>query len=311
MLQRASRIKELLARISSLGKALEDVEILIEMSKEEEDLSQEEELNLLLENARASLVRLEMTRMLSGENDSADSYLVINAGAGGTESQDWAEMLLRMYLRYADRNDWKSEIVDLQAGDEAGIKSATVSVSGENSYGLLKAEIGIHRLVRISPFDASARRHTSFAAVFAYPQLDDQISVEIDEKDLRIDVYRASGAGGQKVNKTSSAVRITHLPTNLVVQCQNERSQHKNKDMAMKVLRSRLFALEQQKKDEEKSKLESSKQRIDFGSQIRSYVLHPYRMVKDHRTNTETGNATAVLDGDLDKFIQTYLMEFS
>jgi peptide chain release factor 2 len=217
-------------------------------------------------------------------------------------------MLLRMYLRYCDNQGWKADIMDLTPGDEAGIKGATVAVEGDYAYGYLKAEIGIHRLVRISPFDAAARRHTSFASVFAFPQVDDSITIEIDEKDLRLDVYRASGAGGQKVNKTSSAVRITHIPSGIVVQCQNERSQLRNKEVAFKVLRSRLMELERDKQDAEKKETESTKMRIDFGSQIRSYVLAPYRLVKDHRTKHEMGNATAVLDGDLHGFIKAFLL---
>jgi len=288
---------------------LDDAEILIEMAREEEDESQAPDIEAALADALKRIDRLELDRMLSGPLDAGNAYLVINAGAGGTESQDWAEMLLRMYLRYCDRQGWKTELMDHQAGDEAGIKSATIHVVGENAYGFLKAENGIHRLVRISPFDAAHRRHTSFAAVFGYAEVDDSIEIEIDEKELRIDVYRASGAGGQKVNKTSSAVRITHIPTNMIVQCQNERSQHKNKDMAMKVLKSRLYELEVRKQQEEKAKVESTKQAINFGSQIRSYVLHPYRMVKDHRTGIDVGNADSVLDGDLDQFIQAYLMK--
>ena len=288
---------------------LDDAEILIEMAREEEDESQAPDIEAALADALKRIDRLELDRMLSGPLDAGNAYLVINAGAGGTESQDWAEMLLRMYLRYCDRQGWKTELMDHQAGDEAGLKSATIHVVGENAYGFLKAENGIHRLVRISPFDAAHRRHTSFAAVFGYAEVDDSIEIEIDEKELRIDVYRASGAGGQKVNKTSSAVRITHIPTNMIVQCQNERSQHKNKDMAMKVLKSRLYELEVRKQQEEKAKVESTKQAINFGSQIRSYVLHPYRMVKDHRTGIDVGNADSVLDGDLDQFIQAYLMK--
>lgn len=295
--------------MEAVGTGLDDAEILIEMAREESDDELEPEIDETLETSAGRIDLLELARMLSGPLDEGNAYLVINAGAGGTESQDWAEMLLRMYLRYCDRQGWKTEFMDHQAGDEAGIKSATINVSGENAYGFLKAENGIHRLVRISPFDAAHRRHTSFAAVFAYAEVDDSIEIEIDDKDLRIDVYRASGAGGQKVNKTSSAVRLMHLPTGIIVQCQNERSQLKNKDMAMKVLKSRLYDLEVKKQDEEKAKLESSKQAIDFGSQIRSYVLHPYRLVKDHRTGIDVGNADSVLDGDLDRFITAYLMK--
>jgi peptide chain release factor 2 len=295
--------------METAASGLDDAEVLIEMAREEADEELGPEIDEALEASAERIDRLELARMLSGAHDAGNAYLVVNAGAGGTESQDWAEMLLRMYLRYCDRQGWKADLMDHQAGDEAGIKSATINIKGDNAYGFLKAENGIHRLVRISPYDAAHRRHTSFAAVFAYAEVDDSIEVDIEEKDLRIDVYRASGAGGQKVNKTSSAVRITHLPTNLVVQCQNERSQHKNKDMAMKVLKSRLYELEVQKQQEEKAKVESTKQAIDFGSQIRSYVLHPYRLVKDHRTGIDVGNADSVLDGDLDRFITAYLMK--
>ena len=282
--------------------------MLLELAREEGDPDQEDELIGLLDNAEALVDELELASVLSQPNDEKDAFLSVNAGAGGTESQDWAEMLVRMYLRFCDTRGWKTSITDYQSGDEAGIKSATLLVEGLHSYGFLKAENGIHRLVRISPFDASSRRHTSFASVFVYPQADDNINIEVDEKDLRIDVYRASGAGGQKVNKTSSAVRITHLPSGIVVQCQNERSQFKNKDMAMKVLRSRLHELEREKQDKEKQQVESSKMRIDFGSQIRSYVLHPYKMVKDHRTGHEVGNANGVLDGNIDGFLKAWLL---
>ncbi len=287
---------------------LEDAGVLLELAREEGDPDQEDELIGLLDNAEALVDELELASVLSQPNDEKDAFLSVNAGAGGTESQDWAEMLVRMYLRFCDTRGWKTSITDYQSGDEAGIKSATLLVEGLHSYGFLKAENGIHRLVRISPFDASSRRHTSFASVFVYPQADDNINIEVDEKDLRIDVYRASGAGGQKVNKTSSAVRITHLPSGIVVQCQNERSQFKNKDMAMKVLRSRLHELEREKQDKEKQQVESSKMRIDFGSQIRSYVLHPYKMVKDHRTGHEVGNANGVLDGNIDGFLKAWLL---
>ena len=309
VLREQARLKALLARMGAVGAGLDDAGVFIEMAQEEGAEELAAEIDEALDSASERIDRLELARMLSGPLDSGNAYMVINAGAGGTESQDWAEMLLRMYLRYCDRQGWKAELMDHQAGEEAGIKSVTLHINGENAYGFLKAENGIHRLVRISPFDAAHRRHTSFAAVFAYAEVDESIHVEIDDKDLRIDVYRASGAGGQKVNKTSSAVRLMHLPTGIIVQCQNERSQFKNKDMAMKVLKSRLYDLEVQKKDEEKAKLESSKQAIDFGSQIRSYVLHPYRLVKDHRTGIDVGNADSVLDGDLDRFITAYLMK--
>lgn len=246
--------------------------------------------------------------MLNGENDSNNAILSINAGAGGTEAQDWAEMLFRMYLRWIDRKGFKSTIIDFQPGDEAGLKSVTFQVTGEYAFGYLKSENGVHRLVRISPFNANGKRHTSFASVFVYPELDNEIMVDIAEKDLRIDVYRASGAGGQHVNKTSSAVRITHLPTGIVVQCQQEKSQHRNKEMSMKVLKSRLYQREKQKQNEKMQELHDSKDDIAWGSQIRSYILHPYQMVKDHRINLDVGNVNAVLDGGLDPFIEGVLL---
>lgn len=246
--------------------------------------------------------------MLDGEDDSKNAIVSINAGAGGTEAQDWAEMLFRMYARWIERRGFKFELIDFQPGDEAGIKSATFTAAGENAFGYLKSEIGVHRLVRISPFNASGKRHTSFASVFVYPELDNEIVVDIDEKDLRIDVFRASGAGGQHVNKTSSAVRITHLPTGIVVQCQQEKSQHRNKDLAMKVLRARLYQREREKQDEKMQQLHDSKEDIAWGSQIRSYVLHPYQMVKDHRINLDVGNVNDVLDGGIDPFIEGVLL---
>jgi len=249
--------------------------------------------------------------MLGGEHDAGNAIVTLHPGAGGTEAQDWAEMLLRMYLRWAERRGYKAEIMEFQPGEGAGLKSVTFTVEGPYAYGYLKAEAGIHRLVRISPFDANARRHTSFASVFVYPEVDENVNIEIDEADLRIDTYRSSGAGGQHVNKTDSAVRLTHLPTGIVVACQNERSQHKNKSMAMKILRSRLYELEMEKKQEKMDALNKTKREIAFGSQIRSYVLHPYRMVKDHRTGVEIGNADAVLDGDLDRFIEAYLHQMA
>lgn len=250
----------------------------------------------------------ELKMMLRSEEDAMNAIVSIHAGAGGTESQDWTEMLLRMYLRWAENRGFKTEIIDFLPGDEAGVKSVSFTLEGEYAYGYVKAEIGIHRLVRISPFDANARRHTSFASVFVYPEVEDDIVIEIDEKDLRIDTYRSTGAGGQHVNKTDSAVRITHIPTGIVVQCQNERSQHKNKSMAMKYLRSRLYELKLEEKNEKLDAMHKTKKDIAWGSQIRSYVLHPYKMVKDHRTNVEVGNAAKVLDGDLDEFINAYLI---
>jgi len=252
---------------------------------------------------------MEFRRMLGGEFDHLGAILTINAGAGGTDAQDWAQMLFRMYTRWMERKGYKFEVVDYQDGEEAGIKSATILVNGEYAYGYLKAEIGIHRVVRISPFDSNARRHTSFAAVYTSPQIDDDINVEINEVDLKIDTYRAGGAGGQHVNRTESAVRITHMPTGIVVQCQNDRSQHKNKATALKVLKARLYERELELKREKTDKANAEKKKIEWGSQIRSYVLHPYQMVKDHRTDHEEGNVNAVLDGELDSFMVEYLMD--
>jgi len=252
--------------------------------------------------------RLELRNMLRGPDDGRDALLTIHPGAGGTESQDWAEMLMRMYTRWAESHDYTVEILDLQEGDEAGIKSVSMEVRGDHAYGYLKAEKGVHRLVRISPFDAQSRRHTSFASVFVYPLVDDSIEIDIDEKDLRVDTFRASGAGGQHVNKTSSAVRITHEPTGIVVACQNERSQHKNKATAMKMLRAALYQREIEQRAAEREKRDAEKTDIAWGNQIRSYVLHPYRMVKDHRTKYEVGDTDRVLDGDIDPFIQAFLM---
>ena len=257
------------------------------------------------------MAETELAQILGGADDRRNAIVTLHPGAGGTEAQDWAEILLRMYLRWSDRHGYRKEILEYQPGEEAGLKSVTFSVEGDYAYGYLKAEAGIHRLVRISPFDANSRRHTSFASVFVYPEVDDTIKVEVDEADLRVDTYRSSGAGGQHVNKTDSAVRLTHLPTGIVVACQNERSQHKNRAMAMKILKSRLYELELEKQKEKMDTLHKTKKDNAWGSQIRSYVLHPYRLVKDHRTNIEIGNADAVLDGDIDSFIQAYLLHDS
>ena len=256
----------------------------------------------------AEVEAAEIKKMLAGEHDHRNAIVSIHPGAGGTESQDWAEMLLRQYLRWAERRGFKREVMDLQPGDEVGVKSATITVRGDYAYGLLLPEAGVHRLVRISPFDQASRRHTSFASVFVWPELPDDVDVEIDEKDLRIDTYRSSGAGGQHVNVTDSAVRITHRPTGIVVSCQNERSQHRNRDAAMRVLRARLYNLRLKEQQAKLDQIGGEKKDIAFGSQIRSYVLHPYQMVKDHRTKLEVGNVDRVLDGDLDDFIKTYLM---
>ena len=285
--------------------------MLVELGEEAEDEDSLQEVRNALPDLERQVDQMEFARMLSGEYDASDAIISINAGAGGTEAQDWAEMLLRMYLRFCEKKGYRTEITDYQPGDEAGVKGVTFMVQGDHAYGWLRAEMGIHRLVRISPFDANAKRHTSFSSVFVFPELPDDIEVEVNEKDLKIDTYRASGAGGQHVNKTDSAIRITHIPTGIVVACQNERSQHKNKAVALKQLKVRLYELERQKKDEEAASLSGDKKDIAWGSQIRSYVLHPYRMVKDHRTGYEVGNADAVLDGDLDGFIEAYLLSQS
>jgi peptide chain release factor 2 len=290
---------------------LEDLEAAVELIEEDADLGAEllsESIHQLRDVERL-LDSLEIESILGDEADARNAIVSINPGAGGTESQDWAQMLLRMYLRWAERRGFTTEVLDHQYGEEAGIKGATVAFEGPYAYGYLKAETGVHRLVRISPYDASSRRHTSFASVLAYPEVEDDIEVDIDEKDLRIDTFRSSGAGGQHVNVTDSAVRITHIPTGIVVSCQNERSQHKNKSTAMRILRARLYEQMKREKEEELEKIQGQKKDIAWGSQIRSYVLQPYRMVKDHRTGHETGNVDAVLDGDLDDFIQAYLLE--
>ena len=287
---------------------IKDAETLWSIASDEKDEQVMEDVSAELQLLADGVEKEELKMMLASEQDPMNAIVSIHAGAGGTEAQDWAEMLLRMYLRWAESKGFKTSIIDYQAGDEAGVKSVTFTLEGEYAYGYTKAEIGIHRLVRISPFDAGARRHTSFASVFVYPEVDDEIKIEINEDDLRIDTYRAGGKGGQHVNKTDSAVRITHLPTGIVVQCQNERSQHKNKSMAMKYLKSRLYERELQQQNEKLDEENKLKKDIAWGSQIRSYVLHPYKMVKDHRTNVETGNTQKVLDGDIDDFIQAYLM---
>lgn len=280
---------------------------MLELSAEEEDSSMDEEIRSSLTRLHEQVAQAELKAMLSEKTDFNNAFMAINSGAGGTESQDWAQMLLRMYLRWGDRNGYKTEVLDTQYGEEAGIKSAIILFSGDYSFGYLKAEIGVHRLVRISPYDSNKRRHTSFASVFVYPEIDDEVEVEIKEEDLKVDVYRASGPGGQGVNTTDSAVRLTHVPSGIVVQCQNERSQHKNKASALKVLKARLYEMEQEKLGEEKKELEKQKKKIEWGSQIRSYVLHPYQLVKDIRTGVESGNVEAVLDGDLQPFIQAFL----
>jgi peptide chain release factor 2 len=290
-------------------KELEEMKILLQLIEEQSD---DEEARALLGKIREieeSIDQLEFGRMLGGEHDGNNAIVSINAGAGGTEAQDWVEMLLRMYLRWGEKRGFKTEIIDILAGEEAGLKNVTFTVTGSYAYGYLKAETGIHRLVRISPFDAGARRHTSFASVFVIPEIPEDVVVEIDEKDLRVDTYRSSGAGGQHVNKTDSAVRITHIPTGIVVQCQNERSQHKNKAVALKILKARLYELEMEEKEEKLEELHNSKKEIAWGSQIRSYVMHPYRMVKDHRTNRVVHDVDRVMDGDIDEFMKAYLLK--
>lgn len=290
-----------------MTKQLDDVKVLSELAEEEEDDSAQKEAKENFEKIKKEIDDFEFTTLLSEEDDPKNALLSIHSGAGGTESQDWAQMLLRMYVHWIERKGYQHQIIDLQSGEEAGIKSATLEVSGDYAYGFLKVESGVHRLVRISPFDFNKRRHTSFASVFVYPEIEDNISVEIKDDDLRIDTYRASGAGGQHVNKTSSAVRVTHIPTGIVVQCQSERSQFQNKENAFKVLRSRLYQHYKEKEEEKQAKLESKKRKIEWGSQIRSYIFHPYNMVKDHRTDEQTSDTQGVMDGDIDRFIQAYL----
>ena len=285
----------------------EDAETLYEMGIEEGDASMEDDIRAELDLIAEGLETLQLEVLLSGDYDANDAILTLHAGAGGTEAQDWTQMLLRMYGRWAERHGFTVETADLQPGDEAGVKSATLFIKGHNAYGFLKSEKGVHRLVRISPFDSQARRHTSFSACDVMPEIDDAVEVPINMDDVRVDYYRASGAGGQHINKTSSAVRMTHEPTGIVVQCQNERSQLQNKEQCMKMLRAKLFELEQEKKEEEIAKLEGVQQKIEWGSQIRSYVFQPYTMVKDVRTNAETGNVQAVMDGEIDPFIRAYL----
>jgi len=291
-----------------LNNSLQDMQILFEMASNEHDESVLHDIEKDITDLESLVSADEFRMMLGNEEDPGNAIMTIHAGAGGTEAQDWAQMLLRMYLRWCERKGFETKIVDLQPGDEAGVKSTTLTVDGEYAYGYAKAEVGIHRLVRISPFDAGGRRHTSFASVFVYPEASGDIDVEINDNDLRVDTYRSSGAGGQHVNKTDSAVRITHIATGIVVQCQNERSQHKNRAMALKVLKSRLYEMRLCEKAEELDEVNKTKKKIAWGSQIRSYILHPYKLIKDHRTNMEVGNVEKVLDGDIDGFIEAYLI---
>ncbi|MEW5976144.1 MAG: peptide chain release factor 2 [Acidobacteriota bacterium] len=306
VLQRRKVLEAEIGLDQRLSRAVQDLEAFFELGEEGEDVVAD--IKQEMEKLEKELDAVETETLLSGQNAQCNAFLAIHPGAGGTESQDWAEMLLRMYLRWAEQREFTTETIDYQVGEEAGIKSATVAVKGPNAYGLLSAEIGVHRLVRISPYDANKRRHTSFASVFVYPEIDENIEIKIEEKDLRIDTYRSTGAGGQHINTTDSAVRITHLPTGIVVSCQNERSQHKNRSTAFKILRSRLYELEMEKKRAESKAIEDAKMDIAWGSQIRSYVLHPYRLAKDHRTKLEIGDVDRVLDGDLDPFIKAYLV---
>ncbi len=302
-----TRLESILSNHQALEEELTFNVDLAEMAEAESDEAVLADAETALTDLRKRVLKVQQETLLSGEADGNGSYLEVHAGAGGTESQDWAEMLLRMYVRWAEAHQYQVEWIEESPGEEAGIKSATIRVVGGNAYGWLKSESGVHRLVRISPFDANARRHTSFASVGVYPVVDDSIEVDIQDKDLRIDTYRASGAGGQHVNRTDSAVRITHLPTNIVVQCQSDRSQHKNRSAAMSMLKARLYEVELQRRDQERQALHESKSDIGWGHQIRSYVLHPYQLVKDVRTGMETGNTSAVLDGDLDEFMEAAL----
>ncbi|MEO6236152.1 MAG: peptide chain release factor 2 [Vicinamibacterales bacterium] len=307
LLQRRRRLEEDVAMSDSLKRRVDDLAVLVEWAQAGESVA--DDLGRGLDELSTEVAAGETKKMLGGEHDRSNAIITIHPGAGGTESQDWAEMLLRMYVRWTERRGFKREVMDMQPGDEAGVKSVTLTIYGDYAYGMLLAEAGVHRLVRISPFDQAARRHTSFASLYVWPELPDDVDVEIDDKDLRVDTFRSSGAGGQHVNVTDSAIRITHIPTNIVVSCQNERSQHKNRAHAMKVLKSRLFDLRTREQEAKLAQLGGEKRDIAFGSQIRSYVLHPYQMVKDHRTKEQANDVDRVLDGDIDVFIKTYLMK--
>ena len=302
-----SQLKESIRQYYDLAGRYSDLETLWQLGLEEADDSVFPEVNSELASCLRAVEQLELVLLLSGEYDGNNAILTLHAGAGGTEAQDWVQMLLRMYVRWAEQNNYKLETIDFLSGDEAGIKSATILISGHNAYGYLKSEKGVHRLVRISPFDASGRRHTSFAAVDVMPEIADNVEININPVDLKVDTFRAGGAGGQHINKTDSAVRMTHIPTGIIVQCQSERSQIQNREQCMKLLRARLFELERRKHEEKRAEIAGDYQAIEWGSQIRSYVFHPYSLVKDHRTNAETGNVTAVMDGAIDDFIEAYL----
>ena len=308
ILKEITEYKYWIEEIEKIETEFKDLKALFELASEENEDTIYDDIEKELKNIENSLKELELKKMLGEDDDNKNAILTIHPGAGGTESQDWAEMLMRMYLRWIEKKGFSYTLLDLQTEDEAGIKSATIEIKGDFAYGFAKAENGVHRLVRISPFDSKHRRHTSFASIFVYPEIDETIEIDIDNSDLKIDTYRASGAGGQHVNKTDSAVRITHIPTGIVVQCQNERSQHKNKANALKVLKSRLYKLKKEEEDKEREKFEKTKKEIGWGSQIRSYIMHPYNMVKDHRTGTETSDVQSVMNGDIDKFIEDFLI---
>jgi peptide chain release factor 2 len=314
-MQRLNKEKALLERAvgqwSELHSRVDDAQVLLEMAVEEDDEGVFQELKAELAGLEALAHDLEIKKMLGGEMDPNGTYLSINSGAGGTEAQDWAEMLMRMYLRYADHRGYKAEVIEMTEGDGAGIKSCTMLVEGPYAYGYLKAENGVHRLVRVSPYDANARRHTSFASVFCWAEVEDDINIEVKTDDIKVDTYRSGGAGGQHVNKTDSAVRITHLPTNIIVQCQNQRSQHANRDKAMKMLKAALYEREIELRNKARDEANSSKKAVEWGSQIRSYVMHPYQLVKDHRTDYETSQVQKVMDGELDDFIYAFLKSTS
>ncbi len=308
VLQKSKRLKEKIDRIEGLKKSLEDLQVLMDLCEEEGDSSLIEEIEAEFDSLKKEIDKFTIETLLTGEFDKNNAIFTIHAGAGGTEAQDWAEMLLRMYTRWAEGKEYSVSVLDMLKDTEAGIKSATLLIEGENAYGYLKSEKGVHRLVRISPFDAAGKRHTSFSSVDVMPELDDSVEIDINPDDLRIDTYRSGGAGGQHVNKTDSAVRITHIPTGVVVQCQNERSQHSNKEMAMKMLYAKLLEIKEQEQKERIEDIKGEYREIAWGSQIRSYVFHPYSMVKDHRTEEETGNVYGVMDGDIDNFINAYLI---